>query len=292
MKNQINLTNLNKIFWPKKKYTKGDVMAYYQKIAPYILPYLKDRPENLNRHPNGIKGKSFFQKDVDHTPPSWVKTARIYSQSNKKYLRYLLCNDKATLIYLTNLGCIEINPWSSRIQSLDKPDYLVIDLDPLDVGFNKVVKTAQTIRQVLESVKINSYPKTSGATGLHIYMPLGTKYTYEQAKNFAKLIAGLVNKKIPSITSIERNPAKRRGKVYLDYLQNSKGQTLAAPYSLRPRPGATVSTPLKWSEVKSGLDPKKFTIQTIFARVKKTGDLFKPVLGPGINLKQAFTKFK
>lgn len=288
----LKLTNLNKIYWPKEKYTKGDVIDYYQKIAPYILPYLKDRPESLNRHPNGIAGKNFFQKDVGEMPPGWVKIEKIHSESNNKKINYLVCQNKATLVYMANLGCIEINPWNSRIGRLQHPDFMIIDLDPEKISFDNVVEVAVAVHKVLDSVKIPNFCKTSGATGLHIYVPMGAKYTYEQAKQFAHLIAILVNRKLPNITSLERHPAKRQKKVYLDYLQNNKGQTLAAPYSVRPKSGATVSTPLEWKEVKKGLSPQDFNIKNIFARIKKKGDLWKPVLGKGIDLKSTLKRME
>ena len=287
MKKELKLTNLDKIYFPKEKITKGDVIEYYGKIAPYILPYLKDRPESLNRHPNGITGKNFFQKDVDHMPPAWVKTKKIYSESNDADINYLICEDKETLLYMANLGCIEINPWFSTIKHLTKPDYAVLDLDPEDIGFEKVVEVAQEAHKILEKIKVPNFCKTSGATGLHIYIPLGAKYTYDQAKDFVHLLGMLVNKKLPTITSLERSPKKRQKRIYLDFLQNRKGQTLAAPYSLRPKPGATVATPLEWKEVKKGLTPQQFNIKNIFARIKQKGDLFKPVLGIGVDLKKA-----
>ncbi|MBX4205050.1 MAG: DNA ligase D [Candidatus Doudnabacteria bacterium] len=287
---ELKLTNLDKIYWPKEKYTKGDLIDYYQKIAPFILPYLKDRPESLNRHPNGITGKNFFQKDVGDMPPAWVRTKKIHSESNNAKINYLVCQDEATLIFMANLGCVEINPWNSRIQSQDKPDYLVIDLDPEKISFDKVILVAQYVHKLLDSINVPNYCKTSGATGLHIYVPLGAKYTYDQAKEFAHLVAIIINRQLPDITSIERMPAKRQKRVYLDFLQNRKGQTLAAAYSVRPKPGATVSTPLTWSEVRLGLDPAKFTIKTIFARIKKKQDLFRPVLGKGADLNKALSK--
>ena len=290
---ELKLTNLNKIYWPKEKYTKGDLIDYYRKISPYILPYLKDRPESMNRHPGGITGPNFFQKDVDHSVPKWMKTKSIYSESNEANINYLVCENEATLVYMANLGCIEINPWNSRIGEQDYPDYLVIDLDPEAVSFEKVVLVAQSVHRLLDFLDVPNFCKTSGATGLHIYVPLGAKYDYDQAKEFAHLVAICVNRKLPDITSIERSPKKRQKKVYLDYLQNRKGQTLAAPYSVRPKPGATVSTPLEWSEVRSGLDPSKYTIKTIFERLKKKKDLFKPVLsGKTANLKLALKKLE
>lgn len=286
----VKVTNLDKIFWPKEKYTKGDLIDYYRQVSKFILPYLKDRPQSLNRHPDGIDGESFFQKDVEHMPPSWVKTAKVYSEANESYINYLVIQDEASLVYAANLGCIEINPWFSRLGHLDRPDYLVLDLDPLDISFKYVIEVALMVKKCLDKAGAKSYCKTSGATGLHVYVPLGGKYTYEQAKHFAKEIAVLVNKKLPKITSIERMPNKRRHKIYLDFLQNRKGQTLAAPYSIRPKPGAPVATPLRWSEIKPGLDPQKFTIKTIFAHLKKHGDLFAPVLGKGVDLKKALRR--
>jgi bifunctional non-homologous end joining protein LigD len=283
-RNPLHLTNLQKMFWSEDKITKGDLIEYYDKISKFILPYLKDRPESLLRHPNGYNGKSFFQKDVDHMPPEWVKTQRIYSGSNKEYINYLICQDKATLLYMINLGCIEINPWFSRTQNLDYPDFIAMDLDPLDISFDAVIETAKAVKEVLDKAKAKGYCKTSGATGIHIYIPLGAKYDYEIAKEFGHVIAQEVHNLIPEITSIERMTHKRKKKVYIDFLQNRKGQTLACAYSARPKPHATVSTPLEWKELKKGLTPEMFTIKNIFKRLEKKGDLFKGALGKGVDI--------
>lgn len=280
----LKLTNLNKIYWPDEEYTKGDVINYYKNISSYMLPYLKGRPESLLRHPEGINGESFFQKDISQLNADWLLTENIFSESNDKHIKYLICNDEETLIYMANLGCIEINPWFSRIEHLEYPDYFVIDLDPEDIGFDKVIETALAVKEVLDKAKAQSYCKTSGATGLHIYVPLGAKYNYDTAKDFAHIIAQLAHAKVPAFTSLERSPSKRQRKVYLDFLQNRKGQTLAAPYSIRPRPGATVATPLAWDEVKPGIEPTDFNIKNIFKRLEKKRDLFKPVLGRGIDI--------
>lgn len=279
---KIKLTNLDKIFWEKEHYTKGDLIHYYLQIAPTILPYIKDRPMVLNRHPNGIHGESFFQKNVDHTPPKWIKTVEIQQEGKK--INYIVITDEASLLYVINLGCIELNPFHSTIDKLDNPDYLVIDLDPLEIPFDHVVETALGVHEVLKEIGVKGYCKTSGATGLHIYIPLAKKYNNEQAKQFAQLIAFLTHQKLPKITSIERRPEKRKKKVYVDFLQNNNRQTLAAPYCVRPKPHATVSTPLEWSEVKHDLNPLNFTIKTILKRVKEKEDPFKPVLGRGANL--------
>lgn len=281
---KLQLTNLNKVYWPKEKYTKGDLIQYYNSASKYILPYLKDRPESLNRFPNGINGPSFYQKNVGEMPPDWVKTVKIFSEHNSEYINYLVCQDKATLIFMANLGCIEINPWFSRIKHLANPDFIAMDLDPEEISFEKVIESALAVKEVLNKGKVNGYIKTSGATGLHIYIPLKARYDFDTAKEFALVIAQLAHELVPDITSLERSPSKRKRKVYLDYLQNRKGQTLAAPYSLRPKPMATVSAPLNWKEVKLGLSPQDFTMKTIFNRLSKVGDLFEGVLGKGIDM--------
>jgi bifunctional non-homologous end joining protein LigD len=191
---------------------------------------------------------------------------------------------------MVQLGCIEINPWNSRLQSLDRPDWVVIDLDPEGIGFDKVVETAKAVKRFCEQYQIPSYPKTSGKTGIHIYIPLAAKYNYDQARLFAEVLARTIQKRMPKFTSVERMPAKRQHKVYLDFLQNRKGQTLAAPYSVRPTPQATVSTPLKWSEVTNRLDPNRFTIKTIAKRLDQVGDIWKPVIGRGVDIKKVLAK--
>jgi bifunctional non-homologous end joining protein LigD len=281
----LKLTNQNKIYFPGEGITKGDLVNYYSEISSVILPYLKDRPQSMNRFPNGIQQQSFYQKDVDKkSTPRWVQTEKVYSESNEKNINYLICNDKATLVYMANLGCIEINPWNSRITHLLNPDWVVIDLDPEKISFKEVVRAALEVKKVLDELEIECYCKTSGATGLHIYIPMGAKYDYDTVKQFAELIAQITQKRLPETTSIVRLPSKRQGKVYLDFLQNRKGQTLAAPYSVRPKPGATVSTPLEWKEVNEKLDPTDFTIKTTLKRLDKKGDMWKPVLGKGVNL--------
>jgi DNA ligase D-like protein (predicted polymerase)/DNA ligase D-like protein (predicted 3'-phosphoesterase) len=274
-------SNQDKLYWPKEKITKGDMLKYYEEMAPWILPYLKDRPVTLKRFPNGIEGMWFYQKNLEGVP-NWVETAPVKHEG--KTVHYVLVQNVRTLLYVANLGSIELHPFFSRAGKLQYPDYLVFDLDPKGASFEKVIQVAQTLHQVLEEIEVPCYCKTSGATGLHIVIPLGAKYPYEEAKKFAELVAKVVHQKIPGISTLERSIAKRKGKVYIDYNQNNFAQTLAAPYSVRAKPGATVSTPLSWKEVKKGLDPKKFTIKNVLARVKKVGDLFAPVLKKGILL--------
>ena len=288
----VKLSNQDKIYFPKEKITKGEIVNYYDEISSVILPYLKDRPQSLHRFPNGINGESFYQKDVAPDKiPSWIKTEKVFSESNNKNIHYIICNDKATLIYLANLGCIEINPWNSKISKPKNPDWVVIDLDPEKISFKEVITAANEVRAVLDELEIEGFCKTSGATGLHIYIPLAAKYDYDIVKNFANLVAKVVNERLPKITSILRMPAKRQGKVYLDFLQNRRGQTLAAPYSVRPKPGAPISTPLEWNEVNNKLDPSSFTIKNIFSRLEKKGDLWKPVISKGVNLEKALKAF-
>lgn len=282
---RVHLTNQNKLFFPEDDLSKGDLVYYYQAVAALILPYLKDRPQSMNRFPNGIHGASFYQKDVDLiTIPSWLHTERIYSESNQKYIDYLLCNDEATLLYMANLGCIEFNPWNSTIRNIDKPDWAVIDLDPATNDFKAVVATALLVKEIMDELETDCYCKTSGATGLHIYIPLGAQYHYDTVKLFSQWIANEVVKRAPQTTSVSRAVHDRQNKIYIDFLQNRKGQTLASPYSVRPRPGATVSTPLEWGEVNKKLLPTQFTIKNVLRRFDQKGDLWKPVLGKGANI--------
>ncbi len=280
----IKFTNLSKVFWPEEKYTKRDLINYYYQVAPFMLPYLKDRPQSLNRFPNGIKGKSFYQKDVTGKAPGWIKTHLYHSEADKRDKNFLVCTNEASLLYMASLGCIEINPWSSTIKNPDHPDWCIIDLDPADNTFNQVIEAAQVTKSVLDSLGVVSCCKTSGSTGLHIYIPFGAKYTYEQSKEFARVVATMVHRELPAFTSIERMVKNRKGKMYVDFLQNRPQATVAAPYSVRPKPGATVSMPLYWDEVKKGLKMKDFTIKNAMARLKETGDLFAPVLGNPVNL--------
>ncbi len=274
---KVALSNLTKVYWPEEGYTKGDLIAYYDRISEYILPYLKDRPQSLNRHPEGIHGESFYHKDL-HNLPEWLKTVQIYSESNEKYLNWLICNDRETLLYMANLGCIEINPWSSKHQKKEYPDYLIIDLDPNGVPFPEVIKVAKHVKKIMDAAQIEGFLKTSGKTGLHILIPLGGKYTFDQTRQFAEILAKKGSSDLPDITSVVRDPKKREQKIYIDYLQNRQGQTLAAPYSLRPVRFAQVSTPLQWEELTPGLRPSDFTIKNIFRRLGKVGDIWKPLL--------------
>jgi len=290
--NELKFTNLSKIYWPKEKVTKRDLLNYYYQVAPYILPYLEGRPQSMNRHPDGITGHSFYFKDVTGKAPAWVDTFLYHSDADDRDRKYLVARDEASLLYMASLGCIEMNPWHSRVEREDYPDWCIIDLDPAKkTSFEQVIKAAQITKNVLDEMKVPSYPKTSGSTGIHIYIPLGAKYTYEQSKEFARVIARLVHEQIPEFSSIERIVKNRRGKMYIDFLQNRPQATVSAPYSLRPKPGATVSMPLHWDEVKKGLKMTDFTIFNAIQRIRSEGDIFKPVLGKGINLEKIIAQF-
>ena len=287
---ELKFTNLSKIYWPKEKYTKRDMLNYYYQVAPYILPYLKDRPQSLNRFPNGIEGKSFYHKDVTASAPDWIKMEP-YTTGEGEKKNFLVPEDEASILYMANLGAIEMNPWNSTIHKEDYPDWCLIDLDPSEkTTFNQVIETALATREVLDGMNVKGYVKTSGSTGIHIYIPLGAKYDYDECQLFGKVVATQVHHMLPGFTSIERLIKNRKGKMYIDYLQNRPKATLAAPYSLRPKPGATVSMPLHWEEVKKGLKMKDFTIANAMERIKSEGDIFKPVLGKGIDLNKILKK--
>ena len=292
-KTVLHLTNQNKVYFPDDAITKGDIIQYYNEVSSLILPYLKDRPESMNRFPNGIDAPSFYQKDVDVDKiPSWLKTKKIFSESNNANIDYLICNNKETLLYMANLGCIEMNPWNSTIKHIHNPDWLVIDLDPAKDDFKQVVQTALVVKEVLDELETECLCKTSGASGLHIYIPLGAQYDYDSIKILGELIANEVHSRIPNLTSVERSIKKRKNKLYIDFLQNRRGQTLAAPYSVRPKPGATVSTPLEWNEVNENLHPSQFTIKNVLKRFEKKGDLWAPVLSKGANIKKIIHKLE
>ena len=292
-RHEVKITHPDKVYWPDDGITKGDVVEYYNSIYKYILPYLKDRPQSLKRNPNGIADKGFFHKDVGEAAPAWVEHTVLYSESAEKDIDYIICNNRATLLYMNNLGCIEINPWNSRTKNLDKPDYLVMDIDPSGKNtFDEVVDTALAIKEVLDKAGAASFCKTSGASGLHVYVPLAARYDYEQARSFAEIIATFAQNLLPEITTLERSLSKRKNRIYLDYLQNKRGQTLASVYSLRPVPGATISTPLEWKEVKHGLSPSQFTLQSLPKRLAKKGDLFSGILKKGIDMERCLKRLE
>jgi len=292
IRTKAELSHLDKVFWPGEGYTKGDVIDYDWAMADRLLPYLKDRPQALNRHPDGIAGESFFQKNLAQDPPDWVKTVAVRSEEEKKKIRYLVCQNRDTLLYEANLGAIELNVWSSSLPHLDAPDYAVLDFDPLETSFRHVVKAVMAAKEVLDELAIPAFCKTSGATGLHVYIPLAPRFSYDQAQELAHLVLLVVNRRHPDLTSLERSPAKRKGRVYLDYLQNRKGATMAAPYSLRPREGAPVSMPLVWKDITPRLDPLDFNIHTVPRIVARGGDAWRDLFKKKLDLKAALARFE
>jgi len=285
-------TNIKKIFWPAESYTKGDLISYYERVAPLMLPYLRDRPLVLTRFPDGITGKSFYQKDAPDFAPAWVRTERIYSRDTERDIAYLVVDDVEMLRYVANSAALPIHVWASRIPSLERPDWLVLDLDPKGAPFTNVVRVALALRRILDRLELPSYVKTSGATGLHILLPLGARYTYEQCRTFARLLAVMGVEAEPDISTIARPLRARGGKVYIDFGQNGHGQTIVAPYSLRPLPGAPASCPLEWREVTARLDPARFTLKTLPARFDKMADPLTPVLGEGLDMAAAIERIE
>lgn len=274
----VTLTHLERVYWPAEGYRKGDLLRYYFTVAPVLLPYLQDRPLILKRHPNGITGQSFYQHDVDAVP-DFVATFSTPAESGK-VVDYAVCNNLATLLYLVNLGTLAQNSWHSRIQSIDCPDWIVFDLDPPpDVEFAAVQELALGLKTLLDHLGLDSYAKTSGASGMHIYVPIAPLYNYTHVAQFAEFVARQAIKKYPQLGTLERSLKKRMGgQIYLDHLQNARGKSVVAPYSVRAEAGATVSTPLTWAEVERPLNPHDFTIATLQQRLKQRGDLFAPVL--------------
>ncbi|MGH2376438.1 MAG: DNA ligase D, partial [bacterium] len=289
---QVKITNPGKVFWPQEGYTKSDLVGFYESVAPLLLPYLRDRPLVLTRYPDGIKGKSFFQKDAPDFVPAWVRTERIYSKDAERDINYFIVNDPRTLRYVANLGTIPLHFWSSHLGSLDRPDWLVLDLDPKGAPFADVIEVARLLHGILEKIRLPHYVKTSGATGLHILVPLGARYSYEEARNFARLLAMLGAEAAPKIATLARPIGSRGGKVYIDFGQNGHGRTIVAPYSIRPLPGAPVSCPLRWDEVTPRLDPGRFTIKTTAKRFEKMRDPLLPILTGSIDMAEAIVRLE
>ncbi|HKW51032.1 MAG TPA: DNA ligase D, partial [Candidatus Eisenbacteria bacterium] len=289
---EVKITNSKKVFWPKDGYTKADLIEYYVAVAPLLLPYLRERPVVLTRYPDGIAGKSFFQKDAPEFTPSWVRTERIYSKDAEREIDYFIVDDVETLRYVINLGTIPLHLWSARLGSLDRPDWLILDLDPKGAPFTDVVKVARQLHRILDEVGLPNYVKTSGATGLHILIPLGARYAQEEARTFARLLALLGVEAMPDLATLARPIRAREGKVYIDFGQNGHGRTIVAPFSVRPLPGAPASSPLPWEMVTARLDPRRFTIKTLPAQMEKTGDPLAPILAGSIDMATAIARIE
>jgi bifunctional non-homologous end joining protein LigD len=273
----IEITHADKVFWPAEGYTKGDLIEYYETIAPWMLPYLKDRPVMLTRYPDGIEGKSFFQKDAPGYVPQWIRRVKVYSEDSQREISYFILESAEALKYIANMGAIPIHIWSSRVPILGSPDWLLFDIDPKGSTTTHAVRVAQETAAVLRNAGMRPYVKTSGQAGIHVVVGLKTGYTYEQARMFSEAVARVVVARMPDIATVLRTPAARNGKVYIDYLQLGQGKTIAAPFAVRPQPGAPVSAPLKWNELRSDLEPRKFNIRTMPPRMKRLGE--DPFLG-------------
>lgn len=264
-------TNTDKVYWPADGTTKGDLLAYYREIAPWMLPYLRDRPLVLTRYPDGIDGKSFYQKDAPAFVPGWIRAEPVWSEDTGREIRYFVCDDVEQLLYVVNLGSIPLHVWASRVGSLERPDWCVLDLDPKGAPFRDVVTIARLLHDVCDDAGLPNHVKTTGKTGLHVLVPLGRQCTWEQSRALGEVLARLVVREVPAIATITRTVSAREGKVYVDFLQNRRGQTIVAPFSVRPLPGATVSTPLAWKEVSARLDITRHTIRTVPARLRRLG---------------------
>ena len=278
----LRLSNLDKPFWPEQGITKGDLVAYYREVAAVLVPHLRDRPFTMKRYPDGWQGKHFFQKDAPSHMPAWIPTFSYRSTSRatreKRTLRYPLVNDELALLWMANMGCIDMNTWYSRVDKPSTPDFVLFDLDPSsDVGFPEVVRVALLIKEVLDALGLAGFPKTSGADGFHVLVPIARRHTYDQTREFAEIVAGTLARLHRGLVTTEWAKAKRRG-VLVDANQNGEGKTIASAYSVRPNAGAPVSTPLRWDEVTEALDPTAFTMEVVLRRVQRDGDLFADVL--------------
>jgi bifunctional non-homologous end joining protein LigD len=279
----LRLSNLDKLFWPEEGITKGDLLSYYRAVAPVLVPHLKDRPFTMKRYPDGWKGKFFFQKDAPKGMPDWIATREFVvstreSPRQRRRIRVPLVNNELALLWMVNMGCIDMNVWYSRVDKPNRPDFVLFDLDPsADVGFAETVQVALLVKEVLDALGLESYPKTSGADGMHVLVPIARRHTYEYTRQFAEIVAGTLARTHRGLVTTEWSKAKRRG-VLIDANQNGEGKTIASVYSVRPKEGAPVSTPLRWDEVNQKLNPAIYTMDVVLARVEQHGDLFEGVL--------------
>ena len=277
----VRFTNLTKVFWPVSEanpvaYTKGDLIDYYRNVAPWFLPYLADRPITLTRYPDGIHGKSFFQKDAPPFIPGWMRTERLWSEDTGKELDLIIGGDRSagdleTLLFIANLGAIVLHAWNARASDPARPDWIILDLDPKEAPFEHVITLAQEAKALCDEIGLPCFAKTTGSSGLHVLVPTGSALTHDQCKTFAELLARVIVTRRDTIATIVRIPAHRGGKVYIDFLQNGHGKLLVAPFSVRPLPGAPVSMPLEWSEVREGLTPRQFTMTNAVPRLQALG---------------------
>ena len=296
-KRVLKLSNLDKPFWPEEGITKGDLIAYYRDVAPVLVPHLQDRPFTMKRYPDGWNGKFFFQKDAPKHMPDWIPTRQFEASTRDKppkrrLIDFALVNDELALLWMANMGCIDMNTWYSRVDKPSRPDWVLFDLDPSpDVGFPETIQVALLIKQMLDLLELESFPKTSGSEGIHILVPVARRHSYAQTREFSEIVAGALARAHPGLVTTEWTKAKRRG-VLIDSNQNGEGKTIASAYSVRPKPGAPVSTPLRWDEVNESLDPAAFTMDAVRERVARDGDLFAPVLTTKQSLSAALNSLR
>lgn len=280
----VRVTRLDKLLWPEAGITKADFIQYMIEMSPYLIRHLRDRPLTVVRYPNGIRGKSFYQKNAPKDAPDWMRTFAVHAKGSRREIRYILANNMATLIWLANQACIELHPWYSKAENPDCPTNIAIDLDPSAPGFEKVRKAAFAVKEVLDDLGFPGYPKTSGATGLQIFVPLQNGFSFQDTRTVTEFVARYLAKTRPDLVTVERRVKNRGDKVYVDYLQHAPNKTLVSPYSPRPVPDARVSAPVTWEELEKGAVPEDFTIRTMPDRVKKMGDLFAPMEAPGVDI--------
>lgn len=271
---RVSITSLDRVYWPDEKLTKFNLLTYYLKISSQIMPFLKDRPAILQRYPRGIKAPMFFQQDTE-SAPAYIKTVRLVNQEGRE-VNYSVYTTVGSLLHFVNLGTIEQHPWHSTLKHLDKPDYVMLDLDPKQAPWKNVLEVALVCKEVFDEVGLTAFPKTSGSSGIHIYVPLKPKYTFGKVAAIAEALAAEVARRRPRIATIQRSLAKReKQQVYVDAMQNARGKTIAAPLSARAKPGATVSMPLTWKQIEQGVKISDFTIENVPALIKKSGNAWK-----------------
>ena len=275
---RVGVTSLDRVYWPDEKITKFELLSYYLQVSSYILPFLKNRPAILQRWPRGIKAPMFFQQDLE-SAPAFIKTVRLVNQQGRE-LDYAVYTTSASLLHFVNLGSIEQHPWHSTTAKLDKPDWLAIDLDPKKAPWKNVLQVALVCKQVCDEIGLNAFPKTSGSSGIHIYLPLNATNEYAKVAEFSRLLASEIAGRVPKIATVERSIDKRkRDQVYVDWMQNARGKSLASVLTARAKPGATVSMPLTWKQIEQGVKISDFTVKNVPALLKKSGDAWSDFFG-------------
>ena len=293
---EVRLTSEDRVLFPDDGITKGDLFAYYGEIAPAIVPHLKDRPFTLKRQPHGINEQAYFQKQAPKGMPDWIPTRQFTThprEGGSRLVDFVLVNSREALLWMVQMNCIDMNAWYSRVDKPERPDYVVFDLDPPDDGFANAIKVAHLVRKVLDELELRSYVKTSGASGIHVLVPIARRSTFQQTYEFAERVSRAVEEQNPGLATTEWLKKKRPpGSVLVDHRQNGHGKTIASAYSVRPRPGAPVSTPLRWEELTAKVRPRDFGMREALARIEQQGDLYEPVLRGGQSLGPALRSLR